>query len=270
VLRNAEIERIGRKPAASPDPYELTLSAMLPAFAEAPEQNEEALRLINEARAIDSRYPMGNALAAWCHLQRHLLDWPAAQPNDRETAKRLARVAIDSGGEVPLALAVAGAVRAALTRDHALALAAADRATTLCSNSALVLGFDCLTRCICGDYDTAIAHAYKAIRLSPREPLLYLAALPLAITCLIAGRHEEAIAQARRAIDGDPRLSLAHFVLAAALARAGTEGEAGQAVGRLRQVAPRFRAATLRRIRFTDSARLNADLELLRTAGLAG
>ena len=270
VLRSAEIERIGRKPAVSPAPYELTLRAMMPALAEAPEENDAALHLLDEALAIDRRHPMANALAAWCHLQRHLLDWPAAQPDDRENAKRLARIAIDSGAEVPLALSVAAAVRAALTRDHALALAAADRATMLCSSSALVLGFDALTRCICGDYDKAIVHAEKAIRLSPREPLLYLASLPLAITCLVAGRHEQAIVQARKAIDGNPRLALARFVLAAALARIGQGGEAEEAVGRLRQTAPRFRAGTVRRIRFTDSARLQADLELLRAAGLPG
>lgn len=270
VLRSAEIERIGRKPAASPDPYELTLSAMLPALAEAPEENDAALGLLNEALAIDRRYPLANALAAWCHVQRHLLDWPAAQPEDRESAKRLARIAIDSGGDVPLALALAAAVHAVLTRDHALALAAADRATTQCSNSALVLGFDALARCICGDYDKAIVHAEKATRLSPREPLLYAAALPLALACLMAGQHEQAVAHARKAIDRNPRLALAHFVLAVALARIGNGGAAEEAVRRLRQVAPGFHAGTLRRIRFIDSARLHSDVELLRAAGLPG
>jgi adenylate cyclase len=270
ALRSAEIERIGRKPAVSPNTYELTLRAIVPALAEAPDESEAALHLLDEALAIDRRHPLANALGAWCHLQRHLLDWPAAQPNDRERAKRLARIAIDSGAEVPLALAMAAAVRAALTRDHALALVATDRATMLCSNSALVLSFDSLTRCICGDYDKAIAHAEKGIRLSPREPLLYLAALPLSMACLMAGRHEEAVAHARKALEANPRLALARYVLAAALARAGQSGEATEAVERLQEVAPRFRAGTLHRIRFADSARLQADVELLRAVGLPG
>jgi adenylate cyclase len=270
ALRSAEIERIGRKPAVSPNTYELTLRAIVPALAEAPDESEAALHLLDEALAIDRRHPLANALGAWCHLQRHLLDWPAAQPNDRERAKRLARIAIDSGAEVPLALAVAAAVRAALTRDHALALVATDRATMLCSNSALVLSFDSLTRCICGDYDKAIAHAEKGIRLSPREPLLYLAALPLSMAYLMAGRHEEAVAHARKALEANPRLALARYVLAAALARAGQSGEATEAVERLQEVAPRFRAGTLHRIRFADSARLQADVELLRAVGLPG
>ena len=69
---------------------------------------------------------MANALAAWCYQQRHLMDWPGAQRDDRETARRLARVAIAGGADAPLALALGAAVRASLTRDHDLALAAVD------------------------------------------------------------------------------------------------------------------------------------------------
>jgi adenylate cyclase len=269
VLRSAELDRIGRKPPATQDVYDLTLRAMFPAFAETPEENENALRLLNEVLEINPGYPTANALAAWCHQQRHLLEWPSAQHDDRETAKRLARIAIDNGADVPLALALSGAVRAALTRDHHLALAAVDRATMLCNNTALVLGFDALTRCLCGDYDKAIAHAEKAMRLSPLEPLIYHAAFALASACLFMGRDEDAEVQARKAIDGNPNFALAYCVLAIASARLGRSAEAGQVIGRLIAVAPRFGLGTLRRIRFADAARLQADLDLLRAAGLS-
>ena len=268
VLRGAELDRIGRKPAANQDAYDLTLRAMFPAFAETAEENDNALRLLNEAIEINPGYPTANALAAWCHQQRHLLEWPAAQHDGRETAKRLARAAIDNGADVPLALALAGAVRAALTRDHHLALVAVDRATMLCNNSALVLGFDALTRCLCGDYDKAIAHAEKAMRLSPLEPLIYHAAFALASACLLTARDEDALTHARKAIDGNPNFALAYCVLAIASARLGRSAEAGQAIDRLVAVAPGFRLGTLRRIRFADAARLQSDLALLRAAGL--
>ncbi|HYU12107.1 MAG TPA: adenylate/guanylate cyclase domain-containing protein [Stellaceae bacterium] len=268
VLRGAELDRIGRKPTASQDAYDLTLRAMFPAFAETAEENEVALRLLNEVIEINPGYPTASALAAWCHQQRHMMEWPSAQHDDRETAKRLARTAIDNGADVPLALALAGAVRAALTLDHHLALVAVDRATMLCNNSALVLGFDALTRCLCGDYDKAIAHAEKAMRLSPLEPLVYHAAFALAAACLLTGRDEEAAAHARKAIDGNPNFALAYCVSAIASARLGRSAEAGQAVGRLIAVAPKFRLGTLRRIRFADAARLLSDLDLLRAAGL--
>jgi adenylate cyclase len=268
VLRGAEIDRVGRKPAASQDAYDLTLRSMFPAFAETEEENQNALRLLNGAMEIYPGYPAANALAAWCHHQRHMMEWPSAREDDRQTAKLLARAAINGGTEVPLALALAGAVRASLSRDHDLALAAVDRAAMLCNNSALVLGFDALTRCICGDYDKAIAHAEKAIRLSPLEPFLYHAAFALALACLLAAQDEDAARHARKAIDGNPNCALAHCALSMAYARLGRVEEAEQTIRRLVAVAPRFRIGTLRRIRFADPGRLRPDLDLLRAAGL--
>ena len=69
------IERARRKPESSQDVYDLTLCALLPAFAETPEDNEEALRLLSLALEKDPSYPTANALAAWCRQQRHLMEW---------------------------------------------------------------------------------------------------------------------------------------------------------------------------------------------------
>jgi adenylate cyclase len=241
---------------------------MFPAFVETAEDNETALGLVGEALELQPGYPAANALAAWCHQQRHLMEWPAAQDDDRETAKRLARAAISGGADVPLALALAGAVRASLSRDHDLALASVDRATAICNNSALVLCFDALTRCLCGAYDKAIAHAEKAMRLSPLDPLVYHAAFALALACLLTGRNEEAVAHAQKAIEGNRNFAFAHCVVALGWVRLGRPDEAAQAVQRLLGVAPRFRIGTLRRVRFVDAARLKPDLDLLRAAHL--
>jgi adenylate cyclase len=268
VLRVAEIERARRKPEASLDVYDLTLRALPAAFAETAEDNQEALRLLAEALDADPAYPTANALAAWCRQQRHLMLWPGATEDDREEAKRLARVAIAGGADVPLALAVAGAVRAALTRDHDLALAAVDRATMINPNAAVVLGFDAVTRCLCGAYDQAIANAEKALHLSPLEPLVYHAAFAMALASLLTGHAEEAVAHARRAIEGNRNLAFPHCVLALGCARLGHVDEAAQAVQRLVNVAPGFHIGSLRRIRFADAARLQSDLALLRAAHL--
>jgi adenylate cyclase len=267
VLREAEIERARRKPEAKLDPYDLILRAFPPAFAETPAGNDEALRLLTQAMDSDSDYPMANALAAWCYQQRHLMDWPAAEADDRDTASRMARVAI-AGGDAPLALALAGAVRASLTRDHDMALAAVDRAMMMNTNAAVVLGFDALTRCVCGAYDEAIEHAEKAMQLSPLEPLLYYAAFALALAYLLTGRAEEAVGAARKAIEGNRDFALPHCILALGFAHLGDIDQAAQAVRRLLRAAPRFGIGSLRKIRFADAARLQSDLELLRAANL--
>jgi len=266
VLRGAEVERSRRKPAASRDVYDLVQCALMPAFAETPQDNDEALRLLGQGLEMDPSYPTANALAAWCRQQRHLLEWPNAQDDDRDEAKRLARLAIDGGADVPLALAVAAAVRAALTRDHDRALAAVDRAVMINPNAAAVLGFDAVTRCLCGAYDKAIEHAEKAIHLSPLEPLVYHATFALALACLFTDRNEEAVTHARKAIESNRHFALPYCVLALGCARLGRREEAVEAVYRLIAAAPSFRIGNWRKIRFADAARLQSDLELLREA----
>jgi adenylate cyclase len=268
ALRDAEIERARRKPEANQDFYDLTLRAMYRAFAETAEDNAEALRLLARALDMDPANPVANALAAWCRQERHLMEWPTVEEHDRETAKRMARAAIAAGSDVPLALAVAGAVRATLTRDHPLALTAVDRAVMVSPNSAVVLGFAALTECLCGAYDRAIEHAEKAIRLSPSEPLLYPALFALALGCLRTGRSEEAVLHARKTIDSNPNFAFSYCVLALSYARLDNADETEQAVRRLVKVAPRFCLGTLRRIRFADAALLPPDLVVLRGAGL--
>jgi adenylate cyclase len=268
VLRGAEFERARRKPEARQDVYDLVCRAIPAAFTETAEANKEALRLLGLVFETDPDHAFANALAAWCRQQRHLLNWPGGEDDDREAAKSLARVAIAGGADAPLALAVGGAVRAALTRDHDSALAAVDRAMIINPKSAIVLGFDALTRCLCGAYDKAIEHAERALRLSPTEPLVYHAAVALALACLLTGRNEEAVSHARKAIEGNRNFAFPHCVLALGCARLGQREEAVEAVRQLIAAAPNFRIEALRKIRFADPAQLQADLALLHAAHL--
>jgi adenylate cyclase len=268
VLRGAEVEHARRKPEASQDVYDLTCRAIPAAFAETPDDNQEALRLLGLALEAEPSYAMANALAAWCRQQRHLMNWPGGEEDDREAAKRLARAAIAGGDDAPLALAVAGAVRAALSRDHDSALAAVDRATMINPNAAIVLSFDALTRCLCGVYATAIEHAEKALQLSPKEPLIYHAATALSLACLFTGRCDEAVSHARKAIEGNRNFAFPYIVLAIGCVRLERRDEAAQAIRQLIAAAPTCSIGTLRKIRFADAVRLQPDLDLLRAARL--
>ena len=270
VLRGAEFERARRKPEASQDVYDLVCRAIPSAFAETAEANQEALRLLGLVFETDPDNPLANALAAWCRQQRHLMNWPGGEDDDREAAKRLARAAIAGGSDAPLALAVAGAVCAALTRDHDSALAAVDRATMINPKAAIVLGFDALTRCLCGAYDKAIEHAEKALRLSPMEPLIYHAAVALGLACLLTDRFDEAVSHARKAIEGNRNFAFAYCVLALGYVRLERHEEASQAIRQLIAAAPNFLIGTLRKIRFADAARLRSDIALLQAAHLPG
>jgi len=103
VLHEAEIEPARRKPETEQDAYNLTLRAFN--FRRDPRTQRGGAGLLREALGIDPARAMANALEAWCLQQRHLMDWPAAQPDDREKARRLARVAIAGRSDVSLPLA---------------------------------------------------------------------------------------------------------------------------------------------------------------------
>src|SRR5439155_26180918 len=133
---------------------------------------------------------------------------------------------------------------------------------------AAVLAFDALTRSVCGSYDAAIKHAEKALQLSPLEPLVYHAAVALALAHLLSGRTEEAVSHARKAIEGNRNFVFPYCVLALGCARLGRSDEAADAVRQLARVAPQFRLGSLRKIRLADPARLQSDLELLQAAQL--
>ena len=270
VLRLAEIERARRRPEAERDVYELSRCALPLTFIETAEDNAEALRLLSKVLTMDDGYPTANALAAWCHQQRHLMDWPAASENDRREAQHLARAAIAGGADVPLALAIGGAVHAALSRDHDTALAAVDRATTINPTATIILGFDALTRCFCGLHEQAIERADKALALNPFEPLRYHAALASALAHLLTDQPEKAVGYARKAIEGNRNFAFSYCILALAFARLGRADEAEQAVGQLTRAAPGFHLSALRRIRFANAERLLPDLELLRGVHVPG
>src|SRR5262249_49854198 len=155
-----------------------------------------------------------------------------------------------------------------LMNDRDSAVAAIDRAMTINCHSAVVLGFGALIRCFCGAYDKAIEYAERAVRLSPLEPLIYVAAFALAFALLMTGRAEEAMPPARRAIEGNRNFASSSFVLALACARLNRREDAEQAVHQLLRVAPRFRIGTLRGIPSARSDLQQADLALLRAAGL--
>ena len=182
--------------------------------------------------------------------------------------ERAARRALASGRDDPTALAMGGFVVSLLAHDHEAGLAALGRAVALNPNSALAFGASALVHCFAGDYDTAIEHGQRALRLSPFDPLGYRPLIALAYAHLFTGRPEEAAEYAVRAVQANPGLDVSHALLVASLVELGRLEEAREAAGRLMAAFPTFRIARRRRAGFRDAARFEAYLAALRRAGL--
>jgi adenylate cyclase len=268
TLRGAEIERARRKPTGSLDAYDLYLRALPQLVTPTPENNREALRLLERALALDPGYAVALGLKAWCHLNAYLRSWAGDDATERTSGEHAARRALASGRDDPTALAMGGFVLSLLAHDHEAGLAALNRAVALNPNSALAFGASALVHCLAGDYGTAIEHGQRALRLSPFDQLSSRPLIALAYAHLFTGRHQAAAGYAERAVQANPGLDVSHALLVACLVELGRLEEARHAAGRLMAMFPTFRIARRRRAGFRDAARFEAYLAALRRAGL--
>ena len=136
------------------------------------------------------------------------------------------------------------------------AIAAFERALALNPNYAAAYGSLGDTYSDLGQYEKTIEFEDKAIRLSPRDPVLYFWYHSKSWAYFGLQQCDQAIEWARRSIAINPNYEWSHGVLAAALALTGHEAEAHDAeqrhiaLSKFKSIAAlkaRFRTASIRR-----------------------
>jgi adenylate cyclase len=112
------------------------------------------------------------------------------------------------------------------------AIVEAERSLTL--NPSFVNAYSdlCLANSFLGRPQKAVEYADKAMRLSPRDPLLYLFHLHKGFALALLRQDDQAIEWLRRAVAGAPQWPLPQALLAAALAESGQETEARETLKR--------------------------------------
>jgi DNA-binding winged helix-turn-helix (wHTH) protein/tetratricopeptide (TPR) repeat protein len=238
ALHAAETRRAESRPDSALDARELVLRAMPLAAANTAAGAEAALALLDRALGIEPQRHAAHALAAWCHEQRFLRGGRAEA--ERTAALRHAEVALAMDCRDPDALALAAFLRANLTRDYHAALASIDRALILNPLSVMALGAAALVCAHAGHHGPAIAHAEKALRLSPADVLAYHPYCALALSHLVRGDYGPAVHFATRATRANTGFSVTHAYLAAAQAHLGDTEAAAFAAARLLEIAPGF------------------------------
>ena len=243
TLRKAEIERARRKRPDNLDAYDLYLRALPFAAAAMPEHADKALLLLEAAIRLEPDYAIAHGFIAWCHEQRYLRGGLHAET--REAARRHAHIAIETGGDDAMALAMGGFVVGVIERNYETAIEALDRSLALSPSSALAFGFSAIVRAWMGDDTTAIEHGKIGIRLSPYDPLIYLPYVGLAYANFFAGNFVEAAYAARRASAANPRFSVPCYLQTAALVRLGRMDEAKVLAKSLLELQPGFTVSGL-------------------------
>ena len=111
-----------------------------------------------------------------------------------------------------------------------------------------------LTKLFLGRARDTRAHVTEAMRLSPRDPLLFHWHFFVAVADIHLGRVVHALESLRKSVDINPNWGLSQFVLAGALALAGLLAEAAEVCAVARPLAPNFTIAKYRAEAVSDNS----------------
>jgi adenylate cyclase len=245
-LRERELSRALRKHPASMTAYDLTLQALDLFYRMDRASITQARDLLEQAVAHDPDYAPAYSHMASLHMRLIGQGWSEDVMADRAKAANAARSAIERDRNDAVALAIYGHVQSYLMKDYLAATDYLNRALAVGPSCAWAWGYSSLTSGYLGDYETAVARAENAVRLSPIGPDAFWLEHYLSQAYYLAGRYEDAV--------GWGRMSAAHAgantsnlrSLIASLVALGEVDEARTVAERLLQLVPTYRLSTFR------------------------
>jgi adenylate cyclase len=239
-LRQSEIERSRRKRPENLDAYDLYLRALPHMASLTPVDARVAAAFLGEALKLDPNYASAHALIAWCHEICFVRG--GRDESDKVAGLRHARTAIASGTDDATALAVAAFVMGYLSKDYKTATSVIERALSLNPSSAAAHYWGALINASSGNFAAVTAHANRALRLSPFDPVAFIAHMALGHVAVYEAHYDEAVSHYAKAVQANPRHSWLYFCHAVALALAGRVEDAGPTVRILLELNPDFRS----------------------------
>jgi TolB-like protein len=268
-LEQAEIERAKRKPTESLDAYDYFLRGMASLHQWTRESISEALRLFYRAIELDPDFASAYGMAAWCYVVRKNTGWMTDRKQETAELERLATQAARLGKEDAVALYTGGYALAQVDGQLDASAALLDRSLGLNPNLATAWFLSGWVRIYRGEPEMAIEHMARAMRLNPRDPLLFGMQNGTAAAHFLAGRYDEASSWAEKALREHPKHTPAMRMAAASHALAGRLAEAHEAMARMRRRDPALRVSNLAdHVPFRRPEDLARYEEGLRKAGL--
>src|SRR5262245_45892658 len=246
-LEQAEIERAKRKPTNRLDAYDYFLRGMASAHRITRDGTGDALALFARAIELDNDFAAPYGASAFCYVVRKICGWTANRAQEVAETTRLARLVAHLGQDDAVALAFGGLALGYVAGDLEGALALVDRALSLNPNLATAWYASGTVRAFRGgEPDMAIEHLQRAMRLSPRDPLMFTMQGVTAFAHFLAGRYEEAATWAEKAFWEQPNILATLRIAAASNALAGRQEKAQWAVARALELDPDMRLSNLK------------------------
>jgi adenylate cyclase len=216
--------------------YDLYLRAYSMVWSSA-RQIPEALRLMEQAIALDPHYGSALAWAAYC-CYRMLIEDRSEDPDaDRLNGIAFARRALEVAGDDAGVLAHAAQALAYFGEDIGAMMALVDRALALNPNYARGWQISGNLRVRAGYPDVAVEHMEAAMRLSPRARI-DSSLTNLGLAHMLCRRFDKAVPQLLLVMQADPGNPSPYRFLAACYAHMGRLDDAAEIVARLRAITP--------------------------------
>jgi adenylate cyclase len=268
-IRRAEIERARSKRPEKLAAYDLVMRSFPHLWAHRPEENTEAIALLDRALALEPNYGLAAGLAAWAHGQQVAYNWSRDFAAERKKAQKLIEQAIMWMHDDPTALTAVASAMMQLGGDVAQAAAFADQALALDPNHAWAWMRRGFGQVYLGNPEEGLVAFERAMRLSPLDPFAFNVHLGMGLAHFASGRPQMAIQFARKALSERPGLIWPYRDLATYFAH---HGDLAAARDALLRFTGEHRGVSLTTIgdglRFMEPALLSRYLRGLKLAGL--
>lgn len=242
----AEAERAKRKPTVSLDAYDCYLRGRASIWKWGKASTEEAQTYFSKAIEFDEGFAIAHAFAGQMYTLRKQNRWMADAEKESAEALRLARRAIGLGPVDDLAQCMGGFVLAYVGGELDLGANCIERGLSLNPNLALGWSFSAWVQMYLGNHQTAIEHARRAERLSPRDPNMLQVRMAIAFAEFFDGQHVEAGLLAERMLNEFPTFAPATRIMAVSYALAGNLALAEKAAKKALELDPSQRVSVLR------------------------
>jgi adenylate cyclase len=263
-LEQAEIDRARRKPTSDLQAYDYYLRGMASFYVQSREATDQALTHFHKAAHLDTAFALPLARASLCYVARKAYGWTVDHGQEMAKAERLARRALGLNRKDPRVFASAGYSLAFVCGCLEEGADLIDQGVNLDPNYALAWTWRAYTKMLLGARKSVIEDCERTLRLSPFDPMAFLAQAGMAYAHYFAGRYGDAVARAEKALHLRPHHLPSHLIYMASLGMAGRIAEARKAYEVCRQLAPAARILTVRE---RTPLRLEEDKEKL-VAGL--
>ena len=248
TMRKAEIARARRQPAENLGAYDLYLQALPHTYVVRPDENLQALELLERAVALDANYAPALSHGAWCLVQRLTRGWAAYGDNDRAHAVSWARRALAIGSDDAKAVVLGGFALVLLREDYVAGMDAVRRAVEINPGSGFVLGIAGCALVFGDATDEGLALLDRGMDLCRNDPNLFAILSVAALGRLFTGEPDRAIDLATRSHVLNPEWDSARWVLITAYMETGRAEEARDVARGLLEHNPGARASTYERV----------------------